>query len=742
MRQFYELIDTENQYQQMWLEFINNKQGQNMNVMDNETTKEIMVLKQYIKLKPKDTRALKSLVNLYMMNKEYEKALELTGKLIDLNKLDYEAMYIAAAAYLYLDKDEQGLELAKKVIGIKKDFIGAYMAMVFYYDKKLLLKENIDTLHKVVSLVEQKNKNNLQNMEYDLFRQAWQQLGASNLLLGNISEAKNAYLKASEVKNDLVGKSVQYSGYLMCTNYDLSLSDKEMLAEHKKFNGFFTGISQYQHTAPPQKSKLRIGYISPDFCSHAVVFYCYPLLLNYDKEKFEVVCYHKGKEDITTEQMKSFGTGWRDISGLSEAEAALLIYEDKIDILVELAGHTAHNCLPILAYKPAPIQMCGIGYFNTTGLDTVDYFLTDHYVDPIGKNDAYFTEKLLRLPTTHWCYTNRLNEPDCQETAYFKNHYITFCSFNNFAKTTDRMLMLWKEILTRVSNSKLVLKNKVFESEYGCEQISQRLLRLGFRLAQIEFRPFTSNHMQEYLDMDIALDTYPYVGGATTCEALYMGVPVVTLIGNRHGSRFGYSMLKNIDLEECIAYTEEEYIEKAVALASDITRLNDLHKGLLRKKMLASPLMDGKRYMSELEQAYQTIWNGLVGNYSNDIPNKKITLEDALYRISKNDELEQNFAIVSSYTVEEIVEEVMKLAIDNNEKINLLNVIAVNFYENNQFDDVIPLLTAALSLDADNDVTLSNLGIVLYNFGEKYLAREYFSKIKNKDESIIALLEK
>ncbi len=736
------VLDVEHAYQEMWREFDNHKQEKGMNGMDDEVAKEVMVLNQYIKVKPKDKTALKRLANLYMMSKEYEKVLEITDKMIQLDKFDYEAMYMASAAHLYLDEDEQAFHLAKKVTEIKKDYIGAYMAMAFYYDKKLLLKENIDTLQKVVSLIERKNKHGLRSMEYDLFSQAWQQLGASNLVLGNIAETKKAYLKASEIKNDLIGKSAEYSGYLMCTNYDLSMSEQEMLAEHKKFNAFFTEIPQYQHTDFQSKVKLRIGYISPDFSYHAVVFYCYPLLRSYDKEKFEVVCYHKGKSDMTTEQLKSFGTVWRDISSLSEAEAAQLIYEDKIDILVELAGHTAHNCLPILAYKPASIQLCGIGYFNTTGLDTVDYFLTDHYVDPIGKNDTYFTEKLLRLPATHWCYTNRLDEPDCQETACIRNHYITFCSFNNFAKTTDQMLMLWKEILTRVPNAKLVLKNKVFESEYGCEQISHRLLQMGLRMEQIEFRASTSNHMQEYLEMDIALDTYPYVGGATTCEALYMGVPVVTLVGNRHGARFGYSMLKNIGFEEGIAYSEQQYVEKAVALAEDIDRLNELHKGLLRKKMLESSLMDGNRYMAALEQAYQKIWNDFVGNHSNEIPNKERTLEDALYRISKNDELEQNFAVVSEYTAEKIDEEIMKLYIHNDERINLLNAIAVNFYESNQFDDVIPLLTTALSLDADYDITLSNLGIVLYNFGEKEIAKKYLSKIKNKDENIIALLKK
>lgn len=722
--------DIENAYLKMLCEFKNNRREKGIEQMNDEVEKEIKVLNLYLKIKPKDKETLKRLANLYMMEKAYEKVVEITAKITRLDQADYEAFYLASAACLYLDDDEKAFKLAQKVTNLKPDFIGAYMALAFYYDKKLMLKENIDTLQKVLSLAEAKPAHGLNANEYELISQAWQQLAASKLLLGDISAAKEAYLKASEIKPTIIGKCEEYSGYLMCTNYDLALSEKEMLAQHKKFNNFFADVKQYQHPNIQPKEKLRIGYISPDFCYHAVVFYCYQLLHSYNKENFEVVCYHNGKADITTEQLKSFGTIWRDISGLSEAEAARMIYEDNIDILVELAGHTAHNCLPILAYKPAPIQMCGIGYFNTTGLDTVDYFLTDHYVDPIGKNDECFTEKLLRLPTTHWCYTNRLDEPDCQETAYMRNKYITFCSFNNFAKTTDQMLALWREILAQIPNSKLVFKNKIFASEYGCKQISHRLLKLGFKLSQIEFRPSNSKHMKEYLDMDIALDTYPYVGGATTCEALYMGVPVVTLVGNRHGSRFGYSMLKNIDLEECIAYTEEEYIEKAVALASDIDRLNDLHKGLLRKKMLASPLMDGKQYMLELEQVYQEIWNKLVNNKLKENPDKKMLLADALSNIYKNLNVEQSFALLAAYEAEKITEELIKLCITNDEKINLLNLIAVQFYEMGNFDNLIPLLTTALSIDENNEITLQNLGVILHNFGQEELALKYLNKMQ------------
>lgn len=686
----------------------------------------------------------KRLANEYLQCKNYLQVIAVTEKLIKLDKSNYEALYMQAAAYLYLDENEKAFELAKKVVEINPHYIGAYMAMAFYYDKKLLLQENIAVLEKVIRLNENKSKitSGGSHVECDLVSQAWQQLAVSNLLLGNISVAQKAYLKASEMKQGFIGKVEEYSGYLMCTNYDLTFSDEAMFYEHSKFNQFFSNIKEYEHSNIQKKSKLRIGYISPDFRQHAVVFYCYAFLSYYDKEKFEIVCYYKGESDITTEQLKSFGVEWYDIQTLNTEETARKIYADKIDILVELAGHTAQNCLPVLAYKPAPIQVCGIGYFNTTGLKAIDYFFTDINVDPIGTNDVFFTEQLLRLPTTHWCYTKRLDVPDCEETPYMKNQYITFGSFNNFSKTTDDMLLLWKKILKQVPNSRIVFKSKVFGSEYGCSIIKTRLMRLGFDLVQIQFRPSTASHMQEYLDLDIALDTYPYVGGVTTCEALYMGVPVITLAGRRHGARFGYSMLKNLNLEECIAYDKNEYVKKAIVLANNIPRLNSLHKIKLRQMMIESPLMDGKQYMSDLEQVYQKIWDKLVKNRSveKDV-NKKTSLVEVLYSIYTADNIESNFLTVKNFIKEDIAKTVLTLKISKKEKIRFLNFMAIKFYEIHFFENAILLLSTALSLTKnENDITLKNLGIVLYNLGEKEAAMKYWLQIKEKDKQIISLL--
>ncbi len=370
---------------------------------------------------------------------------------------------------------------------------------------------------------------------------------------------------------------------------------------------FFSDIVQYKHAVRKRRKKLRIGYISPDLGMHVVVFFCYVMLKYYDRNCFEIYAYAKLREDAVSAELKESVDAWRNILWDSPEQTANRIYKDQIDILVDLAGHTADNCLPVLAYKPAPVQVSGIGWFDTTGLQAVDYFLADNFLDPVGKNDPYFTEKLLRLPNSHFCYS-RYEKSPCQPASFLRNGYITFGSLNNFAKVTDEMLTVWGEILKRVPQSRLFLKASIFENEYGKSKVTMRLQEAGINLDCVDMEPYTVQYMNAYEKIDIALDTYPYPGGGTTCDALYMGVPVITLVGQRHNARFGYSLLQNLSLEECCAYSLEEYIEKAVHLAADKSHLQELHL-TLRRRMQCSPLMDEALYMKNLELAYQRIWS-------------------------------------------------------------------------------------------------------------------------------------
>ena len=371
-----------------------------------------------------------------------------------------------------------------------------------------------------------------------------------------------------------------------------------------------------QPTAPPMEKrrartfsrKLRIGYISPDFRLHAAAYFFMPLVRDFDAASFEVTCYARGKRDRVTSLFRQKGVRWKDISRLSARDAARLIERDGIDILVDLAGHTQGSGLPVLARRPAPVQMTAIGYMATTGLRAVDYFLSDIYCSPWDMGARGFSEKVLRMPHSHLCYAPVLRDmpKSGEEAPFVRNGYITFGSFNNFTKVSDDMLALWRGVLERMMGARLVVKSKICSIPAGRKIVKERLQRFGIPLAQVEFRPYSPDYLEQYTDIDIALDTFPYTGGVTTCEALYMGVPVITKAGGTHGSRFSTSILENAGLSQLVARGDMEYVRKAVELADSPDILRRLHRDL-RARMETSPLMDATGYMKDLEDIYREI---------------------------------------------------------------------------------------------------------------------------------------
>lgn len=360
-----------------------------------------------------------------------------------------------------------------------------------------------------------------------------------------------------------------------------------------------------------KKAKRKIGYLSVSFRENIVTYFDIQLFAGYDRDKYEVYLFSVGdveNKDAVTEQLQGLVDGYFDLWGMGYAEAAQLIKAQDIDILFDLDGHTSGGRTLILCnFKPAPIIICGIGWFNTTGLKQIDYFLTDNYCCPPGIGDEDFNEELIRLPHTHFCYTppERALEAD---GSYQVHDNIVFGSFNNFKKLSPEVFDVWVQIIRQVPGAKLLLK---FDNGLECES-GQRVFRMaktaGFTDEQLEFRAADRTYLSEYRDMDIALDPFPYPGGGTTCEALYMGVPVITLIGNRHGARFGYSLLSNMGLGELTAKTKADYINIAVALASDKELLQAL-RGQIRRMMQQSPLMNGRQYVAEMEAAYEKIWH-------------------------------------------------------------------------------------------------------------------------------------
>ena len=437
----------------------------------------------------------------------------------------------------------------------------------------------------------------------------------------------NAVLDLSSQKNSpSIGQMMKirredYSNVLF-NLHNLNVSREELFETTLGFNKLLAHLPRYKHTRKThaRHKKIRVGYISPDIRYHVVTFFSYHLFMSYDKTRFEVFIYANNAEDHITKQLKERVDCFRKIFYMPAKEVAAQIVKDEIDILFDLAGHTADNSLPVMAYKPAPIQISGIGYFDSTGLDTIDYFLADKFTDPEGLNEKFFTEKILRLQHSHFCYQWHDAPRPITPAPCTKNGYVTFCSFNNFAKVTDELLALWKKILDAVPNSRLYLKTDVFDSDIGTKLAKERMQAAGIDLARLDTEGFSFDYVNRYERADIALDTFPYPGGGTTCDALYMGVPVITLVGERHNSRFGYSLLTNIGLDELCAFSEDEYVQKAVALANDWERLRDYHL-TIRRKMLESPVMNDAIYMGEIESAYERIFRAwLAGKPLPDFP--------------------------------------------------------------------------------------------------------------------------
>ena len=578
----------------------------------------------------------------FVADGEFDSMRGVARELFELDKNFAEGPAIMAESALYLGNLDEAEILAQDALTLEKNNLRAKLILGGVAAERFQIKDEIKILGKIIN---DANKivgnlklvlNNYQRKfkfsrsqknsdDDEKYRQIEMKFFLANKILykalcwisnglylsGEPNQAAEALRDASTLA-DTVDKSAElYSKHLFLKNYrEIAPQLTKELA--KNFNNFFVSVNRYSHAKKnisPEK-KLRIGYISPDFRNHAVANFVLPFMKNFDSNNFSVFCYQTGKSDAVTERLKKNKVTWRNLSGRNNRTAARIISEDKIDILVDLSGHSQNSCLPIMAVKPAPIQMTAIGYTATTGLKEIDYFLSDKICVPDQNSAENFTEEIIRLENCNLCYAPGVVReiPTAGKIApVMKNNFVTFGSFNNFAKVTDEILNLWRAILEKIPDSILVIKSKICSIEQGGEIVRERLQKIGFSLKRIELRPYSPDYLEQYRDIDIALDTFPYTGGATTCEALYMGVPVISLRGKSHGSKFGESILTAADLHELIAKSPMDYIKKAVHMGNRKELISGYHSGL-REHLLKSPLMDAKKYMSELEKYYRAMW--------------------------------------------------------------------------------------------------------------------------------------
>ncbi|HWE04002.1 MAG TPA: tetratricopeptide repeat protein, partial [Tepidisphaeraceae bacterium] len=383
-----------------------------------------------------------------------------------------------------------------------------------------------------------------------------------------------------------------------------------ILREHRLWNDrharrFQSEIPRHDN-APFPRRRLKIGYVSPDFRDHCQAMFTLPLFSNHDRDRFEIHCYSDvAAPDAVTERLQSHVDAWRNIAGAPDAKVAQLIGADKIDILVDLTVHMANHRLLVFARKPAPVQISWLGYPGTTGLETMDYRLSDPFLDPPA-NDSFYAERTLRLADTFWCYDPMISGLEPNDLPAVKNGFVTFGCLNNFCKVNDGVLRLWARVMRSTPGSRLLLLAPRGDARRRVTATLQDESVDASRIVFVDRQP-RRRYLQTYHCIDIGLDTFPYNGHTTSLDSFWMGVPVVTRSGITAVSRGGLSQLSNLKLAELACADEDSFVRVAAGLATSMDRLRTL-RSTLRGRLIESPLMDGPRFARSVESAYRTTW--------------------------------------------------------------------------------------------------------------------------------------
>jgi predicted O-linked N-acetylglucosamine transferase (SPINDLY family) len=435
------------------------------------------------------------------------------------------------------------------------------------------------------------------------YADAHNNLGQVLQATGLVAEAIAALRRAVELAP---AWAVAHSNLLLPLHYAPGLSRQQVFEEHLEWSRrhaepLARAVPDVPHASGRDPDRrLRVGYLSPDWRTHSVAFFMEPILIGHDRAAVEVFCYSDTRAvDESTARLRTRPDHWREVAALSDEQLAEQVRRDRIDVLVDLSGHTAGNRLLLFARRPAPVQVTYLAYPDTTGLREIGYRITDAIADPAEDGDPFHAERLVRLARCAWTYRPLDASPDVNAPPSQQSGVITFGSFNTLPKVSSATVALWAKVLAATPGSRLVLKSAALSEPSVRAQTAQRFAA-------------AADHLRAYHQIDIALDTFPYHGTTTTCDALWMGVPVVTLAGDRHVSRVGASLLNAVGLDELIATSPDAFIEIATDLASNRPRLEDIRANL-RDRMRRSPLTDGRSLAAAMEQAYRRMWHEWCG---------------------------------------------------------------------------------------------------------------------------------
>jgi predicted O-linked N-acetylglucosamine transferase (SPINDLY family) len=406
-----------------------------------------------------------------------------------------------------------------------------------------------------------------------------------------------------------------YCNKLMAMQYLDVYGNEDSLATARAFGEAFVVEDGYDFRArdlSPER-KLRIGYVSGDFNAHPVAFFTRDAITRHHREAFEIYCYYNcTRDDEWTAQFREAADCWRVVYGKTSAELIEMIRNDAPDILIDLAGHTDKTRVPVFGTRMAPIQAHWVGYTGTIGLSTMDYLILDPISAPPGA-DRHYAEALTRLPYGRFCYTPLAPDEPLAEPPCLRNGYVTFGCFNNITKVGAGVIAVWAQILKALPDARLILKSKSLIQPSAPAPLLEMFEAAGVSRDRIELRGASSylDMLREYNDVDIALDPFPFGGATTTCDCLYMGLPVINLPGDRLASRQSVAFLQPMGHAELCADSLDDYVAKAVALAGDPERLIRLRPEL-RRALLDAPFSDGARFVTGLEKAFRIMWRRFV----------------------------------------------------------------------------------------------------------------------------------
>jgi predicted O-linked N-acetylglucosamine transferase (SPINDLY family) len=524
---------------------------------------------------------------------------------------DYAGAHASIERALELDPDNTlaltDLGSVLKAMGRNQEAIDAYdralavdPKMAVPWAGKAIVLHGMGRLQECIDCAER-------SLEVDpTFSPALNNLGLTLLTLGRIEVAIERFQSVVD-EHRIPGI---FSNLLFALHYLPDVTPSELLRRHRQYDGYITGKKRARHSNRPDPDRpLRVGYVSGDFGVHPVGFFVSSVITRHDKRAFESFCYSgRSSEDYVGNRIKFHADHFNRTVDMSEIDLVERIREDKIDILIDLSGHTAANRLVAFAHKPAPVQATWAGYVGTTGLKAMDWLIADRFQVP-PELERYHSERVYRMPNGYISYEPFVMAPSVGPLPAIANGYVTFCSYPNPAKINRATIAAWSRILAAVPSARLRLRYKWLDTPLNLRRIQDGFAENGIDAARITIDGGgdVRGMMASYNEVDIGLDTFPYSGGLTTCEALWMGVPVVTWPGDRFEGRHSFSHLSNAGLTETIARDLDGYIEVAVALANDLPRLADLRLNL-RTRMAASPLCDPDRFVRDLETAFRTMW--------------------------------------------------------------------------------------------------------------------------------------